>query len=444
MSKLKIFDDLFSDEPMSENDKQKLFSEEEEKEKKSVSQEEEAELTVSPDCWKVLVVDDEEDIHAVTRTALKGFTYHGKGIEFYDAYTAKEAEKILKEHPGIALILLDVVMETNQAGLDLVKYIRGHMNNQFTRIILRTGQPGHAPEREVIVSYEIDDYKTKTELTSAKLFTVALASLRAYETLKGVDAINIRLQMQLKDWIRKEKDLILAKEKAEQNERIKMEFIEQLTEQIKGPIDIILDSTLEIRNEINHKISEDIQVMFDKMTYTGKRIVRTVQLILDLSEVHSGNYNLKPRMVDIKGVCEELIDEQAFRLKEKNIKVVLSPETKKTLVKTDEYSIRQVLNNLTDNAIKFTDKGNVEINLSRNNNDELKIEISDTGVGISRDFIPEIFKPFTRETEDFDHKHNGIGLGLALTKVYCKLNKINISVESRKGRGSVFRVVFTG
>ena len=444
MSKLKIFDDLFSDEPKSENDKQKLFSENEEKEKKSVSQEEEAEPTVFPNCWKVLIVDDEEDIHAVTRMALKEFTYHGKGIEFYDAYTGKEAEKILKEHPDIALILLDVVMESNQAGLDLVKYIRGQLNNQFTRIILRTGQPGHAPEREVIVSYEIDDYKTKTELTSAKLFTVALASFRAYETLKGVDAINIRLQMQLKDWIRKEKDLILAKEKAERNERIKTEFIEQLTEQIKGPIDIILDSTLEIRNEINHKISKDIQVMFDKMTYTGKRIVRAVQLILDLSEVHSENYNLKPRMVDIKGVCEELIKKQAFRLKKKNIKVVLNPETKKTLVKTDEYSIRQILDNLTDNAVKFTDMGNVEINLSRNNKDDLVIEISDTGVGIDKDFIPEIFKPFTQETESISNKNNGIGLGLALTKAYCKLNNLNISVESRKGKGSVFRVVFTG
>ena len=149
-------------------------------------------------------------------------------------------------------------------------------------------------------------------------------------------------------------------------------------------------------------------------------------------------------MVDIKGVCEELINEQAFRLKEKSIKVVLSPETKKTLVKTDEYSIRQVLNNLTDNAIKFTNKGNVEINLSRNNNDELIIEIADTGVGIDRNFIPEIFKPFTQETEGFDHKHNGIGLGLALTKAYCKLNKLDIGVESRKGIGSVFRVFFSG
>ena len=88
--------------------------------------------------------------------------------------------------------------------------------------------------------------------------------------------------------------------------------------------------------------------------------------------------------------------------------------------------------------------GNVEINLSRNNKDDLVIEVSDTGVGIDKDFIPEIFKPFTQETESISNKNNGIGLGLALTKAYCKLNKLDISVESRKGRGSVFRVVFTG
>ena len=96
----------------------------------------------SSDSWKVLLVDDEEDIHSVTRMALKGFTYQGKEIRFLHAYSGNEAKQLLPKHRDIALIFLDVVMETNHAGLDLVKHIRDVMKNHFTQIVLRTGYPG--------------------------------------------------------------------------------------------------------------------------------------------------------------------------------------------------------------------------------------------------------------------------------------------------------------
>ncbi|UCG28497.1 MAG: hypothetical protein JSV24_03810, partial [Bacteroidales bacterium] len=149
--------------------------------------------------WKVLVVDDEEDIHSVTRMALKGFTYQGKEIDFLDTYSARDSKALLKENPDIAVILLDVVMETNTAGLDLVKYIRDKLGNKFTQIILRTGYPGYAPEREVIVSYDINDYKTKTELTSFKLFTLILASLRAYKSITELEELRQDLEEKVRE-----------------------------------------------------------------------------------------------------------------------------------------------------------------------------------------------------------------------------------------------------
>lgn len=133
--------------------------------------------------WKVLVVDDEEDVHLITRLALKHFEFDGRGLAFLPAYSAAEAKRKLTDSPDIAIILLDVVMETEHAGLDLIRHIREELGNTAVRIVLRTGQPGQAPEQEVIRQYDINDYKNKAELTSAKLFTLIYASLRAHRDI---------------------------------------------------------------------------------------------------------------------------------------------------------------------------------------------------------------------------------------------------------------------
>ena len=137
--------------------------------------------------WKVLIVDDETDIHSITELVMDDFIFQGRKITFLNAYSAKEAREILYEHSDIAVILLDVVMETHTAGLDLVKFIRDELNNKLIRIVLRTGQPGSAPEKDVIIDYDINDYKHKTELTKAKLDTTLITSIRAYRDLIILD-----------------------------------------------------------------------------------------------------------------------------------------------------------------------------------------------------------------------------------------------------------------
>jgi signal transduction histidine kinase/CheY-like chemotaxis protein len=133
--------------------------------------------------WKVAVVDDDPAVHDATRFALQDFSLHGRGLELHSARSAAEARALLAKHPDTAVMLLDVVMETEGAGLDLVQYVRGVLKNETVRIILRTGQPGQAPERRVVVDYDINDYKAKTELTAEKLFTTLTAALRSYEQL---------------------------------------------------------------------------------------------------------------------------------------------------------------------------------------------------------------------------------------------------------------------
>lgn len=133
--------------------------------------------------WEILVVDDEEGVHQVTTLTLKEFTFDNRRLKLFHAYSAAEALEYLMQHPNIAIVLLDVVMESEHAGLGLVKKIREDLNNVNVRIVLRTGQPGQAPEREVIQNYDINDYKTKTELTANKLFTLMYATLRSYRDI---------------------------------------------------------------------------------------------------------------------------------------------------------------------------------------------------------------------------------------------------------------------
>ncbi|HEX9171090.1 MAG TPA: HD domain-containing phosphohydrolase [Telluria sp.] len=137
--------------------------------------------------WKVLLVDDEPDIHDITKLTLSRFRLDGRALSFVHAYNGAEAKEVLAREPDIALVFLDVVMEKEDSGLEVARWMRQELDNQFTRIVLRTGQPGQAPEERVIVDYDINDYKEKTELDRTKLFTTTFAALRAYRDIMKVE-----------------------------------------------------------------------------------------------------------------------------------------------------------------------------------------------------------------------------------------------------------------
>jgi len=151
------------------------------------AQKKKEEVPLSGGTWKVLICDDEKEVHTITKTVLSDFIFKNKKLEFISAYTGEEAIDILSREEDVALILLDVVMETDYAGLDVVKDIRGTLNNKLIRIVLRTGQPGYAPEKEVIQEYDINDYKEKTELTDIKLFTTVISALRSYKYMRSLE-----------------------------------------------------------------------------------------------------------------------------------------------------------------------------------------------------------------------------------------------------------------
>lgn len=138
--------------------------------------------------WLVLVVDDDPEVHSVTKLALDGFRFAGRRLQFLHAHSGAEARRMLSENHGVAVMLLDVVMESDGSGLEVVQFVRNELRNVFLRIVLRTGQPGQAPETEVITRYDINDYKHKTELTRERLFTTIYTSLSTYRDLVTLDA----------------------------------------------------------------------------------------------------------------------------------------------------------------------------------------------------------------------------------------------------------------
>ena len=138
-----------------------------------------------------MLVDDEPDIHDVTKLTLTRFRLDGRALTFLHAYSGAEAKEVLAREKDIALVFLDVVMEQEDSGLEVARWMRQELDNQFTRIVLRTGQPGQAPEERVIVNYDINDYKEKTELDRTKLFTTTFAALRAYRDIMKVEEARI-------------------------------------------------------------------------------------------------------------------------------------------------------------------------------------------------------------------------------------------------------------
>ena len=146
------------------------------------------ESDAATDVWRIMIIDDDADVHSATTFALGNLEMQGRALEFLHAYSAVQARDMLKNEQDIAVILLDVVMEQEDAGLQLVRYIRDTVGMTEARIILRTGQPGYAPEIDAIRDFDINDYKTKSELTRTRLYTVLTAAIRSYKQIRALES----------------------------------------------------------------------------------------------------------------------------------------------------------------------------------------------------------------------------------------------------------------
>jgi len=238
-------------------------------------------------------------------------------------------------------------------------------------------------------------------------------------------------------------ELTDAKERAENSEKIKTEFLAQMSHEIRTPVNIILNFINFLKEEFEAKLNPEVYLSFSNIESASKRIIRTIDLILNMSEIQTKSVQIFPRLFDIdKSVLSILYKENKIFADNKKLSFVYNVETDNTQINADDYCVMQIFANLLDNAFKYTEKGKVEINVRRNAEDKLVVAITDTGIGIKKEFIPDLFSAFLQEDKGYSRKYEGNGLGLALVKSYCELNNAAIEVESTKGFGSTFRVIF--
>ncbi|MFH1041914.1 MAG: tetratricopeptide repeat protein [bacterium] len=240
-----------------------------------------------------------------------------------------------------------------------------------------------------------------------------------------------------------EEKLILSKEQAEKSDKLKSEFLAQMSHEIRTPINTILSFSSLLREELEDKVEDDLKSSFVSMANAGKRIIRTIDLILNMSEVQTGVYDYVSRYVDVSAeLLDPVRNEYVFAAAEKGLKLNVNILTDELYIWVDEYTLGQIVNNLVDNSIKYTPEGSIDINIFRNSNNRLVIEVKDTGIGMSADYLPSLFQTFSQEEQGYTRKFEGNGLGLALVKKYCELNNADIEVESEKCVGTIFRIIF--
>ena len=239
-----------------------------------------------------------------------------------------------------------------------------------------------------------------------------------------------------------EKNLIDAKVKAEEADKMKSEFLAQMSHEIRTPINIMLSYNSLIKEELYEKIDDEWHSAFSSIELAGRRLIRTIDLILNMSMIQSGKIEISLTEVDLYFALSHLVHEFSVIAEEKKLGLSLEKQSEDMIIKSDEYIISQVFQNLIDNALKYTKSGKVEIFIFRNQENKLCVDVRDTGIGMSAKYLNDMFKPFSQEDTGYARRYEGVGLGLSLVKNYLNLVKAEIFVKSEKGTGSVFTVIF--
>lgn len=239
-----------------------------------------------------------------------------------------------------------------------------------------------------------------------------------------------------------EKELIAAKESAERSDALKSEFLAQVSHEIRTPLNNILSFSSLLRDEFEEMLPDGLESAFKIINSSAKRLIKTIELILNLSRIQTGNFDLKPEEIDLhEEILDNLVLEFYTRAKEKNLYLNYKNKAQFTRIKGDRYTIEQIFINLIDNAIKYTKRGTVSIVLYNEDN-KIIASVLDSGIGISAKNINEVFKPFFQENIDHAKNSEGTGLGLALVKEYAEINNAGVEVFSEKKIGTEFKVIF--
>jgi len=377
--------------------------------------------------WKVLIVDDDAAVHQVTKMVMSGFQFDGKPVEFISAYSGEEACRLVADIDDLALILLDVVMETDHAGLEAARYIRQELNNHTTRIVLRTGQPGQAPEDDVIRNYDINDYKDKTELTKTKLVTLFYSALRSYRDIAASRIVKDSRQTKPygTEPLLVDQDALAAVGS----------MVSGVTHEVSTPLGVCVSSISYIQDAL-----ADLQQQLESQTLTDESLATFIGSCSDAADLTLNNLQRASALVrSFKAVAtnQSVVAVRCFDLKELLIDVLRSlyHETRRKVpevliecpdnikLHSDAGALTQIISNLVINSLRhgFADQGlsaanKITITAELRPNglflNEVLLRYSDSGSGILGDVVPHIFEPFFTTKRD----DGGTGIGLSVVK----------------------------
>lgn len=239
------------------------------------------------------------------------------------------------------------------------------------------------------------------------------------------------------------REVITAKDKAEKSNKLKSEFLAQMSHEIRSPLNVILNFTGLIETDLKDSVRTETQSYFKYIESAGRRLIRTVDLVINASEMNLGTY--EPTFLEF-GLIEEIItkikNDYKKPIEDKGLEFKFSCNISEAKIWGDKYSVYQIFVNLIENAVKYTMHGYISLTIDRDNNNDIKVSIEDTGIGISKEFMETLFEPFMQEERGYSRRYEGNGLGLSLVKKYCDMNGASISAESEKGSGSKFIVTF--
>jgi signal transduction histidine kinase len=383
--------------------------------------------TVSAAPWKILVVDDEDDIHNITRLVLRFFTFMDRPLLILDAYSSAEAAETMRRNPDIAMVLLDVVMETADAGLRFIHVLRDELGLKLPRIVLRTGQPGYAPESEVVRRYDINDYHTKTELTVSRLITVITAGLRAYDSLKTIEEMRRELEYKVAERTRE----------LEASNALKDHVLAVIAHDLRGPVgnlkgfmDLL---TATGQDEAADLDGELLEIMRDNANAT----LNLLDNLLFWARFQQNSLVQDTRDQDLVPVIQEVLTLWSVTARKKGIQLGYRGPGH-ALSRFDRTMISLVVRNLVGNSLKFTNKdGAVDIVLEEQGGD-WRLSVRDTGLGLDSQLLEHLRSGMFIQSSAGTENEKGSGLGLMLCSDFVVQHGSPLTIDSQAGKGSSF------
>ena len=379
--------------------------------------------------WKVFIVDDDEQVHLVTKVALDGVSYEGRPLEFLSAYSAEEARQVLVANPDIALVLLDVVMETDDAGLRLASFIREELGNHSIQIVIRTGEAGKAPERKVVSKYSINGFRDKTELTNDKLYSTVYTALSAFQTLQRLNTeIERRNKIELLQTKR-------TRELKEANIKLK-KFATLAAHDLKEPLRKMMVFAERFESRQRGELNADTRDFVNKVKSYTNRSLSFIDDIQSISELEK--LQLTKEDTDLNAVLDVVISDLEEEIKKHDASIELG---QLPLVYADRPSMELLMLNLVSNALKYRQaevKPSIQISaelITVDGRNHHELRVSDNGIGIAPEYQDKVFDTFFRL---HNKKIEGTGVGLALCKKLVDLHHGEIILISAEREGSSF------